>query len=354
MSEFKDILIDQTTRVLKDYCNHEVIEAADNTWPDALWDALAKIELPLALVDPDAGGAGADLDDVGALIRLSGNFAAPVPIGDTMVANWLWSVAGGAPVAGPVVIVPDSGSICTHDSAGRSTTLDGTLCGVPWGQNASILTVAGNTLILIPAGGDAACEQQHNIAGDPRPDLTFFNVTLDADHTRPLPEGWDSSTLEEYGALIRSAQMVGAMDRALALAVEHANMRNQFGRPLAKFQAIQQQLAVAVEQVASAAAALDGALAATSNSADFGFAVAVAKVITGRAATSVAAIAHQVHGAIGFSREYDLQHVTRRLWAWREEYGAELLWQRRIGKRVLAGKGRIWDFITASGEDQKI
>ena len=94
MSEFKDILIGQTTRVLNDYCNHDVIEDANRTWPTALWDALAEAELPLALVDPEAGGAGADIEDVGALIRLSGYFAAPVPIGDTMVANRLWSLAG--------------------------------------------------------------------------------------------------------------------------------------------------------------------------------------------------------------------------------------------------------------------
>ncbi len=357
MSEFKDILIDQTTRVLNDYCNHDVIEAADETWPAALWDALAKIELPLALVDPDAGGAGADLEDIGALIRLFGHFAAPVPIGDTMVANWLWTLAGGAPVPGPVVIVADSGATCTLDNTGQEGGVDGVMTAVPWGQNASVLTITQGkdhpSLILIPADAEKSCVEQHNIAGDPRSELTYSSVTLGAGNIRPLPSGWNPSVLEEYGALVRSAQMVGAMDRALALAISHANMRTQFGRPLAKFQALQQQLAVAVEQTASAASALDAAIAAGGDAnADFAFAVAVAKIITGRAATSVAAIAHQVHGAIGFSREYDLQHVTRRLWAWREEYGAELVWQRRIGRMVLASETSVWDFITSAKEDR--
>lgn len=355
MSEFKDILVDQSARVFDDHCGHAVVEAAEETWPDALWAALAEIELPLSLVDPEAGGAGADLEDIGALIRLSGRFAAPVPIGDTMVANWLWTQAGGAAVAGPVVMVAGDDTTCTLSGPPDQPRLSGVMQAVPWGRHASVLTVAqgpdGARLVLIPPETERRIDPQQNIAGDLRDGLTFADAAVAPDAIRAVPEGWSMRSLEEFGALIRCAQMVGAMERALELAIEHVNMRTQFGRPLAKFQAIQQQLAQAVEQSASASAALQSAIAAQMDaSSDFGFAVAVAKVVVGRAAGMVAAIAHQVHGGIGFSREYGLQHVTRRLWAWREEFGTELVWQRRIGRSVLASKAGVWAFITSANE----
>jgi alkylation response protein AidB-like acyl-CoA dehydrogenase len=76
--------------------------------------------------------------------------------------------------------------------------------------------------------------------------------------------------------------------------------------------------------------------------------VAVAKSRAGDASGIVAEIAHQVHGAMGFTYEHQLHHLTRRLWAWRDEYGAEPVWQRRLGREVIAAGGdRVWDFITA-------
>jgi alkylation response protein AidB-like acyl-CoA dehydrogenase len=77
-------------------------------------------------------------------------------------------------------------------------------------------------------------------------------------------------------------------------------------------------------------------------------AVAAAKIRCGEAAGTGAAIAHQVHGAIGFTREHRLHHYTRRLWAWRDEYGREAEWARRLGSHlVAAGPSGLWPAITA-------
>jgi acyl-CoA dehydrogenase len=136
--------------------------------------------------------------------------------------------------------------------------------------------------------------------------------------------------------------MVGAMERCLDYAIAYAMERQQFGRPIAKFQAIQHMLADAAGQFAAAAASAD--LAADSvGQADFDFTVAVAKARVGEAAGKVAEICHQVHGAMGFTQEHPLHFATRRLWSWRDEFGHEAYWQQRIGMLVCAAGGNaLW------------
>ena len=68
----------------------------------------------------------------------------------------------------------------------------------------------------------------------------------------------------------------------------------------------------------------------------------------GEAAGTGAAIAHQVHGAMGFTYEHSLHHATRRLWSWREEFGNEAVWAARLGRMVAErGADGLWPFITA-------
>ncbi len=141
--------------------------------------------------------------------------------------------------------------------------------------------------------------------------------------------------------------MAGALDRVLALSVQYTGERVQFGRPLARFQAIQQQMAVLAGEVAAADMATKAAVAAAVSQRAFDFAVAAAKVRVGEAAGRAAAIAHQVHGAIGFTHEHSLHHATRRLWSWRDEFGNEALWQERLGWAVLEqGADRLWAYLT--------
>jgi len=74
---------------------------------------------------------------------------------------------------------------------------------------------------------------------------------------------------------------------------------------------------------------------------------AVAKARTSEAALAVASIGHAVHGAMGFTGEYDLQLYTRRLHEWRAAYGSESYWNERIGTALLAQRGATVDFIRA-------
>jgi acyl-CoA dehydrogenase len=140
------------------------------------------------------------------------------------------------------------------------------------------------------------------------------------------------------------------MEAALALSVRYANDRVQFGRPIGKFQAIQQQLARLAEEAAAASVAVDSAAAAVAvGRPSAGFAVAAAKIRAGEAAGRVAEIAHQVHGAIGFTHEHSLHYLTRRLWSWRDEFGTESEWSLELGRDLLTGGAdRLWPTITAA------
>ena len=144
--------------------------------------------------------------------------------------------------------------------------------------------------------------------------------------------------------------MAGAMEAALDLATTYANDRVQFGRPIGKFQAIQQQLALLAEEAAAALVAVESAavsIAEQRPSAEF--AIPAAKIRAGEAAGAVAEIAHQVHGAIGFTEEHSLHHLTRRLWSWRDEFGDEAYWAGILGRRIAASGGAgLWRLITQS------
>ncbi|QYJ06879.1 acyl-CoA dehydrogenase family protein [Qipengyuania flava] len=148
-------------------------------------------------------------------------------------------------------------------------------------------------------------------------------------------------------AFARAAQIAGALDAALAMVVGYVNDRQQFGRPLGKFQAVQQSLATFACEAAAANCAAVGAAQAL-DEGDAEFEIAAAKLRANRAVEVGTTVAHQVHGAIGFTQEYALHDLTRPLWQWRSEFGNDAYWARRLGKDVIArGADHFWPDLTA-------
>jgi acyl-CoA dehydrogenase len=119
----------------------------------------------------------------------------------------------------------------------------------------------------------------------------------------------------------------------------------QFGRPIGNFQVIQHNIVIMAGHVVAAGAAAD--LAAESFGNPDPLPVAIAKVRCGEAAGAVASSAHQIHGALGFTAEHVLHRYSKRLWAWRDEYGAEPFWSEIIGNAALrAGPEGLWPLLT--------
>jgi alkylation response protein AidB-like acyl-CoA dehydrogenase len=166
----------------------------------------------------------------------------------------------------------------------------------------------------------------------------------------PIPEAiLESANVNDkdlFAAMMLAAKMAGALQAALDLSVEYTRQRQQFGKPLAGFQAIQQQLAVFAEETAAANAAAAAAFRAADRG-DAWFEIACSKLRANQAARISTGIAHQVHGAMGFTAEYRLQHLTRRLWKWGSEHGNERFWSDRIGARIAArGPENFWADLT--------
>lgn len=180
------------------------------------------------------------------------------------------------------------------------------------------------------------------LAGARVPHLPVGELIVGGEVSRPI------------GAFIRVAQAAGAIDAALAMSIDYVNTRQQFGKPLGKFQAVQQVLAIfAVEAAAvnvagaAAAAALDKA---GGNQEEALFEIACAKLRTNKAIGQATSIAHQVHGAIGFTKEYDLHKLTGSLLDWRSDHGNDAYWADLLGgKTAKLGGAGLWQEATKRG-----
>jgi acyl-CoA dehydrogenase len=341
MSEARDMLVETAGRLFQDYCTPELLKASNEgaLSPD-LWSALGDAGLTRALVSERAGGAGVDLADGLALLIEAGRFSVPAPLAETMIAGWLLDRAG-LPAPDGVLSFAVSGA---DESDAEAWRLSGKLPRVPWAKDAVGLVVLTSEGMISYMPRDAySATSGHNLAGEPRDDVGFASAS-----TQAAPSDLDADDWRALGGTARAAQMAGAMQRLLALSVQYAQERVQFGRPIGKFQAVQQNLAALAGQAAAATAAADGAIEAAGRDLRSPL-IAAAKIRCGEAAGIGAAIAHQVHGAIGFTQEHPLHYSTRRLWSWRDEFGNEAEWSRRLGaKAAQAGADQLWTMITAA------
>jgi len=344
MNELRDILTSTATRLLGTEVTKESLQEAEaGTWPAALWDALETNGLACPLVPEAQGGAGGSWEDAHVLLHAAGRHAAPVPLAETILASALLAGAGVDIPDGPLTVAPVRAGEALTLSGAR---LDGTVTGVPWGRAATRVAVTarldGRPHLALVDPARARCTPDRNLALEPRDTLAFDGTLVDA--AVPLDDG---DVAWRLGALVRAVQMAGALEALLEQSVRYANERVQFGRPIGKFQAVQQELAVLAEHVAAAGIAAEVACRAAGRG-DAAFEIAVAKVRAGDAARVGAGIAHQVHGAIGFTYEHALHFSTRRLWAWRAEFGGETHWAAVLGRAALArGADALWPDVTA-------
>jgi acyl-CoA dehydrogenase len=351
MSEMRAILAETASRLFAEHGGRDAVVRARAAWPAALWHAIDDAGLASASIAEARGGPGADLGDVMAILRAAGRHAAPVPLAETLLAAWMLSESGMQVPSGPLAVAPMPGEHLVLTRADRGWLLAGTARKIPWARDCRALAVLardGDTwrIALVPAERFSITEGR-NLAGEPRDDVRL-DLTLAAEQVAPAGHGVLPDTVLRFGALARASQMAGALEAALELTVRYANERVQFGRPIAKFQAIQQQMAVLAANVAAAGAACDAAVAAAE--AQWGeFAIAAAKARINEAASLAAGIAHQVHGAMGFTAEHALHLFTTRLWSWREEFGDESFWWARLGAMAAAAGGDgLWPFVTGT------
>jgi acyl-CoA dehydrogenase len=348
-NELRTLLAETVTRLFTDLATKELIESAEQgVWPDKLWRALEEGGLTLPLVPEAGGGAGGTWLDAHVVVRASGRHTAPVPLAETIVASGLLAGAGLEVPLGPLTLAPvRDGETLALVRAGGGWRVRGTATRVPWGATAGHVVVLaeadGRTMLALVSRDAARTTADRNLALEPRDTLTFDDAPVLA----AAPAAAGAETITHRGALVRSAQMAGAIENLLQQSVRYTTERRQFGRPIGSFQAIQHQLAVLAGHAAAAGIAAERAFAAA-DSGNLAFHVAAAKIRAGEAAGIAAGIAHQVHGAIGFTYEHSLHFATRRLWSWRAEFGGESHWAAALGRHVTArGADALWPDLTA-------
>lgn len=299
----------------------------DKPWDPDLWTRLEEqgvIGALAATIDEDQG----DPDRLGAdgalnMLFLAGRHAAPLPIAEGMLAHWLAAKANVELPGGPVALAGAG----WHDAIAIAS--DGTVTGrahqVPFARHASTMLAMGeDTMALVPLDA-VGIEERDSTAGEPRDSVTF-----DSAATLAVPSPVGPTMLRSTMAALRAVQIAGALDRILDLTAGYVQERQQFGRPIAKFQAVQQALAELGGQTATTRAAV-AMVGRTFGDEDGIGTFAAAKIRASEAVGHASQIAHQAHGAIGFTQEYELQRLTRRLWSWREDYGNESNWARWLG-----------------------
>lgn len=339
MINTQGMIAETAAKIYTDLCGRDIPhEAEAGKYPQALWDALYDNGLPLAWVSEKNGGFDAGYDEVFGAIWASAQAASPVPFAETLIANWLLDRANLSPADGSA-----SFAILGGPNGGQPTA------DIPFGNHADQIVMFDETLgeIALFDNVEAARIAVNALSPDGATRFVFSGHLAVASAKTDLSQ----RAVEALVLTVRAVQMAAAMEAALNLSIAYVSDREQFGRPLSKFQAIQQQLAVAASESAAATMAATQAASSIALHKDdpekAWHEAAVAKVQIGHSVEAVTEPFHQVHGAMGYTQEYDLHHYTRRLWAWRDALGNEHHWSKLLGAELSKGPpDHIWKGVT--------
>jgi acyl-CoA dehydrogenase len=353
VEEAENIVAQTAERIFADLADAQTINHDKKSgWKAPLWRALSEAGLPLSWVAEEYGGSGASLAEGFGVLSAAGRFAIGVPLAETMLAGWLLSQAKIVSPEGEMTVAPAGPR--DRITLNADGALSGRARGVPFARDAkhiAVLAHDGKGLVSIALVEADKCriESSLNLGGDSTDTVTFDRVTPVA--VKPAPENFDLTSLLLMGAVVRSLQIAGSLEAMLEISVRYSNERVAFEKKISKFQAVQHNLAkLAGESAAALAAATSAADAfATGAAPDAAFLEAAsAKIRCSEAAEKAAAIAHQVHGAIGFTVEHILHRFTLRALAWRDDFGSESYWAVELGKRVAAnGADELWPLVAS-------
>lgn len=309
--------------------------SASPVFHEDLWSQLVELGVPAAPVPEKHGGLGLGILSAELLLGLSGEFLVPVPVFESVgLSAAILSVLGGTAECSELLSALAAGEVRATAALealfGQHPLLDASskqdecrlsgscrLC--PSLEFASRLIVparhknSGVALYAVEVPSAAVKHQRVATFDCVRP---YYDLTLDSADARRLTPDLSPEKLQKVrciAALAASAEMTGAAKRAVALSVEYAKTRQQFGRPIGSFQAVSHKLAdMHVATDSCAALVRFAAWACDNDPLQQNAACSAAKAYCSNTCPKVAQDAIQVHGGIGFTYEYDLHLFLRR------------------------------------------
>jgi acyl-CoA dehydrogenase len=323
---------DALKQLLDDKCTPAVVRAIEanpkSHDQESLWQTIENSGFADALRSEAHSGAALSLSDAFPLLMLCGEYTLPAPLAETMFARaWLDQhkvlIPKGSISLATGMLAANGDLLCNNVTNGR-------LCD--W------VLVAGhgaeNMTRLLPSSAATLANAAFPL------DANFSWPAAIVAHEPTLP-ALDGRRIQ---ACLYASQLAGALMAVFDRTLQFANDRQQFGKPIGKFQAIQHQLSVMAEHVFAARMAAQIGSHAPNIIPDL-HRVAVAKARTSEAALEVASLSHSIHGAIGFTAEFDLQLLTRRLHLWRQAAGSESYWHTVLGEALVNSQGMALNLI---------
>lgn len=332
-----DMLSEALERLFRERATPEVIrEIEAGGDPSGLWAEISDSGFLDILLPEDKDGAGVSLSEAFASFMLAGFHALPVPFVQTVMARaWLDALGVEAPQGMIAIAGPETQRLADGGLGVRN---------VAFGKVADwVLAEFDNLWVVLPT--EAARVEGEQVRASLSADLHW--ASLPASALIVSSDTGSACSPISLAAASLTPLMAGAARRALDMTLEHVAERQQFGRPVAQFQAVQNQVSVMAERVWAMrmAARLAFHAGGVQPSREL---TAVGKTRCSEAAVLVADISHALHGAIGITEEYDLQLYSRRLREWRRAGGTEAWWARRLGQAVQSSSHSVLDFIIAN------
>ena len=322
------------------------MEEDSRGFTDELWRQMVGLGWTGVAFPEQYGGTGGNFADLGVLLEEIGRSLAPSPFFSTVVLGGMTVLDGGSDAqkdelisricAGTIIMtmaVAEAGAayepwdiqaIASQQGGGYEIT--GTKLFVPDAAAADVILVAtrtsagsdtadGISLFLVPAGTDGLTITPMQSVGNERVfEVSLDKVNVSADSAiGAVGEAWpiiDRAIMRATAA--QCIEMLGGSEAVLDMTVEYAKGRTQFGRAIGTFQAVQHHCARMATDVEGSKNIAYQAVWRLSEGLPAQKEVAMAKAWIGPAYRRVCGTAHQCHGAIGFTKEHDLQLYTRR------------------------------------------
>ena len=334
------------------------IERSERGFLDEHWRTLSDLGFVGLLIPAEYGGGGRGVFDLVVLAEQLGRGPLPSPLvasgvlgalpivlvgSEELRQRWLPKLAQGTAIATVGLLEPGARDewaeprLRLHVARGVAR-LSGTKILVPFASSCDIVLVTARTddgtniVVVDPKQAAVTIRRQEDGGGEPVYEVSFDDAVADAAEIIATPDTAPAllDRMLDRASVVALASVIGGAERALELSVEHAKTREQFGQPIGAFQAVAHRCVDMLTDLDAcrmlcyqAAAALDAERVADLE-------LGAAQGYATEALRRIYINAHQVHGAIGFSMEHDLQLYSRRAKVFELSYGGATRHRERV------------------------